>query len=73
MPDVHVIATGSPDALAMPSATKPAERSSITETASIRSCAANVSASGALREPGQVTALRTPQRASSSTKAWSGA
>jgi cytochrome c oxidase subunit II len=71
--NVQVIATGRPLALAIPSATNPAERSSITDTASIPSCAASVSASGALRDPGQVTAWRMPQRTSSSTKAWSGA
>ena len=73
MPDVQVTATGRPLALAIPSATKPAERSSITDTASSSGRPASVSASGALREPGQVTAWRKPQRTSSSTKAWSGA
>ncbi len=73
VPDVHVTATGRPVALAMPSAKKPAERSSITDTASRPGCAASVSASGALRDPGQVTAWRIPQRTSSSTRAWSGA
>src|SRR5919201_1245591 len=55
VPEVHVTATGLPLALAMPSATNPAERSSITDThSSIRS---DVTAriSGALRDPGQVT------------------
>ena len=37
VPDVHVTATGRPLALAMPRATKPAERSSMTEIASIPS------------------------------------
>ena len=73
VPEVQVIATGRPLALAIPSATKPAERSSITDTASRPSWPASVSASGALREPGQVTACVSPQRTSSSTKAWSGA
>ena len=73
VPEVHVMATGTPPALAMPSATKPAERSSSTDTASSPSWAARVSAIGALREPGQVTAWRMPQRTSSSTIAWSGA
>ena len=73
MPEVQVTATGRPLALAMPRATKPAERSSSTETASTPSWAASVSASGALRDPGEVTACRIPQRYSSSTKAWSGA
>jgi hypothetical protein len=56
VPDVHVMATGRPLALAIPSAKKPAERSSMTETASSPSWPASVSASGAFREPGQVTA-----------------
>ncbi len=73
VPEVHVTATGAPVARAMPSATKPAERSSITDTHSIPGCSASTSASGALREPGEVTAWRTPQRASSSTNAWTGA
>jgi hypothetical protein len=73
VPDVQVTATGRPLAFAIPSATKPAERSSRTDTASTFSSAASVSASGAFREPGEVTAWRMPQRYSSSTKAWSGA
>ena len=73
VPEVQVTATGRPLAFAMPRATKPAERSSSTDTASMPSCAASVSASGAFREPGEVTAWRIPQRYSSSTKAWSGA
>ena len=52
---------------------KPAERSSITDTASMPGAAASVSAIGALREPGDVTAWRMPQRRSSSTRTWSGA
>ena len=73
MPEVQVTATGRPLALAIPSAMKPAERSSSTDTHSIPSCAASVSATGALREPGEVTAWVMPQRRSSSTSAWSGA
>ncbi len=71
VPDVQVTATGRPVALAMPSAKNPALRSSITEVASVSS--ARVSARGALREPGEVTEWRSPQRTSSSTKARSGA
>ena len=71
VPEVQVTATGRPVALAMPRATNPAERSSITEVASVSS--ARVSASGALRDPGEVTEWRSPQRTSSSTKARSGA
>jgi hypothetical protein len=73
VPDVHVRATGRPLVFAIPRATKPAERSSMTDTDSMPSCAARVSARGAFREPGEVTAWRIPQRYSSSTKAWSGA
>ena len=73
VPEVQATATGRPVAFAMPSAKKPAERSSRTETASSSSCAASVSANGALREPGDVTAWRIPQRTSSSTNAWTGA
>jgi hypothetical protein len=56
LPEVQVTATGRPPAFAMPSAAKPAERSSMTDTASSPVCAASVRASGALREPGLVTA-----------------
>ena len=73
VPEVHVTATGRPLALAIPSAMNPAARSSITDTQSSSPRAASVSASGALREPGEVTAWRIPQRTSSSTSAWSGA
>ena len=73
MPDVHEMATGERAARAMPSATNPAERSSITDTHSSSSRSASARMIGALREPGQVTAWRTPQRTSSSTKACSGA
>ena len=73
VPDVQVTATGRPEAFAMPSATKPAERSSITDRVSINGAPASDSASGALREPGEVTAWRIPQRASSSTNACTGA
>jgi hypothetical protein len=68
VPEVQVTATGRPLALAIPSATKPAERSSITDTASMPGAAASVSAIGALRDPGEVTAWRRPQRWSSSTR-----
>jgi hypothetical protein len=53
---VQVTATGRLLAFAIPSATKPAERSSITDTASTPGAAARVSAIGALRDPGEVTA-----------------
>jgi hypothetical protein len=56
VPEVQVTATGRPVAFAMPSAKKPAQRSSSTDTASSSGRPASVSASGALREPGQVTA-----------------
>src|SRR5437016_5878648 len=57
VPEVHVTVTGLPVVLAMPSATKPAERSSRTECDWIRGSAASVKASGAFREaarPGTV-------------------
>ena len=73
VPEVQVMATGRPVAFAIPSAMKPAARSSITETQSSSLAAASVSASGALRDPGEVTAWRIPQRTSSSTSACSGA
>ena len=69
VPEVQVTATGRPLALANPRAMKPAERSSSTDTASIPSWPASERISGALREPGQVTAWRMPQRASSSANA----
>jgi hypothetical protein len=73
VPDVQVTATGRRLALAIPSAMNPAARSSITETASTPSAPASVSEIGALRDPGQVTAWRMPQRTSSSTSASTGA
>jgi 2-succinyl-6-hydroxy-2,4-cyclohexadiene-1-carboxylate synthase len=59
--------------LAIPRATNPAERSSMTECERMRSSAASVRAIGAFREPGHVTACSIPQRANSSTRAWIGA
>jgi hypothetical protein len=73
VPDVQVTTTGLPLAFARPTATYPAERSSMTEIDSMRDSAASVRSNGALREPGHVTACFSPQRASSSTKACSGA
>jgi hypothetical protein len=69
VPEVQATATGRPVALAMPSAKKPAQRSSSTETASSSGRPASVSTSGASREPGHVTARRMPHRTSSSTNA----
>lgn len=73
VPEVQVTATGRPEAFAMPRAMKPAARSSIIDTTSSRSSAARVKAIGALRDPGEVTAWRIPQRANSSTSASMGA
>lgn len=42
----------------------PAERSSSTATVSIAGCATSASVNGVLREPGEITACRTPDRAS---------
>jgi hypothetical protein len=56
VPDVQVTATGMPVARAMPTARKPAARSSITDTQVSSSRSASASRIGALREPGDVTA-----------------
>ena len=69
VPEVHVTATGSPEAFAAPSAKNPAQRSSTWEWHSSRGSRASVSTSGAQRDPGEVHAIRIPQRASSSTNA----
>ena len=69
MPDVQASATGSPLAFASPSAKKPPLRSSRWEVARIRGSRASESTSGVEREPGDVQASRTPQRASSSANA----
>ena len=69
MPEVQSIATGVPVAWAAPSAKKPAERSSRITVTSICGSRQSATASGVEREPGETTARRTPQRASSSTKA----
>ena len=65
MPEVQSTATGPPLAWAAPSAKKPAERSSTITVTSIAGSRKSASASGVEREPGQTTARRTPQRASS--------
>ena len=70
VPEVQSIATGAPLAWAAPSAKKAAERSStITVDLDLRLRARAPRASGVEREPGERTAWRSPQRASSSTKA----
>jgi hypothetical protein len=63
------MATGVPVACAAPSAKKAAERSSTITVTSISDCRHSATASGVEREPGETTAWRIPQRASSSTKA----
>ena len=60
--------TGRPLACAIPRAKNPADRSSSTTCTRNHSFAANASASGVDREPGDTTASVTPPRASSSTK-----
>ena len=60
-------AAGTPVASAVPSAKKPALRSSSTTVTSIEGSRHRATASGVEREPGETTARRTPQRASSST------
>ena len=69
VPDVHVTTTGRPLCFAAPSAKKPAQRSSMCEKQRRRPSRASASTSGDEREPGDVQASRTPQRASSSTNA----
>jgi hypothetical protein len=56
VPDVHVIATGRPDALAAPSAKKPAHRSSMCEKQRIRGSRTSESTIGVQRDPGEVHA-----------------
>jgi hypothetical protein len=56
-------------AFASPSAKKPAQRSSMCEWQRSRGSRARLRTSGVQREPGEVHASRSPQRASSSTKA----
>ena len=55
MPEVQISAAGRPDALAMPRAAKPAERSSSTTRQGGPQEAA-ASARGVEREPGEITA-----------------
>ena len=62
-------ATGRPEALAAPSAKKPAQRSSMCDQVRIRGSRASDSTIGVLREPGDVHACCMPQRASSSQNA----
>ena len=69
MPEVQSSATGSPPACAAPRAKNPAERSSTITFTSISGCRQSASASGVEREPGEITASRSPPRASSSAKA----
>ena len=69
VPEVQVTATGAPVAFASPSAKKPLQRSSMCEWQRSRGSRARLSTSGVQREPGEVQASRSPQRASSSTKA----
>ena len=73
VPEVQVTTTGRPLAFAMPRAKKPAQRSSSTDTARSSGRPASVRVNGALRDPGDVTAWRSPQRTSSSTNACTGA
>ncbi len=67
VPDVHRAAAGRPLDWAAPSAKKPAERSSTMTVTSIAGWRHSASARGVERDPGETTARRTPQRASSST------
>ena len=69
MPEVQRIATGVRVACAAPSEKKAAERSSTITVTSISGSRQSATASGVEREPGEITARRRPQRASSSAKA----
>ena len=65
VPDVHVTATGRPDAFAAPRAKKPEQRSSTCEKQRSPGSRTSESTIGVLRDPGEVQAWRIPQRASS--------
>ena len=67
VPEVQRTTAGLPVAWPAPRATKPAERSSSTTEASIAGSRQSASARGVEREPGEITAMPTPLRASSST------
>ncbi len=69
VPLVQASTAGSPDAFATPSAKNAPQRSSMCDVVRSRGSRASVSASGVLRDPGDVHAWRSPQRTSSSTKA----
>jgi hypothetical protein len=56
VPDVHVTATGRPDALAAPSAKNPAHLSSMWEKHRIRGSRTSESTIGVHRDPGEVHA-----------------
>ena len=67
-PEVVRTATGRFEARAVPRAMNPALRSSSTTVVSIAGFLSSASASGVEREPGQITALLIPLRASSSQR-----
>jgi hypothetical protein len=69
VPDVQASATGRPVAFASPSAKKPPQRSSMWEVERMPGSRASESTSGVERDPGEVQACSSPQRASSSAKA----
>ena len=64
VPEVLRTATGAASCLAMPSAKYAAARSSIRTQFRMSGWDASETASGVDREPGQITALRTPLAAS---------
>src|SRR6185369_3310359 len=68
VPEVQSSATGSPPTCAAPSAMNPAERSSTITATSISGCRQSATANGVDRDPGEITANRSPDRASSSAK-----
>ncbi len=69
VPEVTVTATGRPDCFASPTAKKPETRSSTCDHEHSPGSRASDSTIGVEREPGEVQASVTPQRASSSQKA----
>ena len=68
VPEVQTSATGSPKALAIPRAKKPAERSSRCIQDWIDGFSAKAIVNGVDRDPGQIHTCLSPQRDSSSTK-----
>ena len=62
MPLVHTSTVGRPSRFAIPSAKNAADRSSSTGIAAISGCRTKANVSGVDRDPGEITACRTPSR-----------